>query len=281
MGIVGIVFYSGAISARQAVFVDNYKLTKENALNFDDPTLARTFYGELDAGNRKVQFFSFKAVKGDSIELKLNVPRLAGLENFRAGLALFGPGLPKPPLSEIQRLPFAIPTDYGLVLSEDDPQVRVDRPKLDEPFTQTGYWDGQRIGRDFSEDGTYYVAVFSPGEKAGKYTLLTGDRAEAGLREIVGFPWLWLRLRFWFEQGFIAFLLLAAMAAAGFVYFQTQVRPKRKKLRPIPSTNSPETDTSTLVDSQAIETLPQESQAENAEVVVEAPLSDTNTESKN
>lgn|GEM_PF-1847680 len=235
VGIVGIIFYSGAISVRQAVFVDNFKLTKENALNFDDPGLARTFYGELDAGNRKVQFFSFKAAKGDSIELKLNVPRLSGLENFRPSLALFGPGLPKPFLSEFQKLPFSIPTDYGLVLSENDPQVRADRPQLDEPFTQTGYWDGQRIGRDFSEDGTYYVAVFSPGEQAGKYTLLTGDRAEAGLREIVGFPWLWLRLRFWFGQGFIVLILVIALASGGFFYFQTRVRAKRKKLGPIPT----------------------------------------------
>ncbi len=221
-------FYFGSVSARQNLFVSDYTLKENQALTLEDPTLARVVQGELGTN---VMLFSFTATKGTELEINLNVPRLPGLDNFRPALALFGPGLPKPPTSELQNLPFNLPSDFGLVLSQDDPNDKQERPHVDEGYTQSGYWEGQRIGRDLPQDGTYYLALFDPAKQGGKYALFIGDRNEVGPAQIISFPLLWLRLRFWFGQALVVVLLVVVIAGLiGGWYFWRKRRLSRKKL---------------------------------------------------
>jgi hypothetical protein len=221
-------FYFGSVSARQNLFVSDYTLKENQALTLDDPTLSRVVQGELGSG---VSLFSFTVTKGTDLEINLNVPRLPGLDNFRPALALFGPGLPKPPASELQGLPFNLPPEFGLVLSQDDPSDKQERPHVDEGYTQSGYWEGQRIGRDLPQDGTYYLAVFNPTKQEGKYALFIGDRNEVGVVQIISFPVLWLRLRFWFGQAWVVVLLVVVIAGLiGGIYFWRKRRLSRKKL---------------------------------------------------
>ncbi|MEI7555810.1 hypothetical protein [Candidatus Chlorohelix sp.] len=227
LGIVFILLYSGASAARQTVFTANYNLSSSDVIFYDDPDRARQFVSELVSG--KAQFYSFTASKGLAIDLELNIPRLEGLENFRPSLALFGNDLPKPPESALRKLPFTLPTEYGIVLSQDDPNEPKTRVLVDEPYTQTGFWEGQRIGRELTQATTYYVAVFDPEAHSGKYVLLTGNRNGASLADTLTFPWLWVQLQFWYEQGLIAILVILVLVT-GFVtlsYFSF-IRHKKK-----------------------------------------------------
>jgi hypothetical protein len=214
LGIVFILLYSGASAARQNVFTATYNLSSSDVISFDDPDRARQFVSELVSD--KAQFYSFTASKGLEIELELNIPHLEGLANFRPSLALFGPGLPMLPESDLRKLPFTLPPEYGMVLSQDDLNEPKARILVDEPYTQTGFWEGQRIGRELTQDGTYYVAVFDPVEHGGKYVLLTGNRNGASLADTLTFPWLWVKLHFWYEQGLIAILVILVLVT-GFV----------------------------------------------------------------
>jgi hypothetical protein len=227
-GILAVLFYSGAMSARQTVFTGDYNLSTRQLLVLDDPNLSRNILGELGRNGRKTEYFAFKAAANTEVELKLNVPRLSGLENFRPALALMGPGLPRPPEDELKLLPLEVPDGYGVVISQDDPGDTRPRSTYDEPYTFTGYWEGQRIGRQLPLEGTYYIAIYHPTGQTGKFSLLLGNRTEVGWRNLLGFPWLWLQLRFWFEQGVLTLLVLGLLVAIAFVLIYYRISSVRK-----------------------------------------------------
>ncbi len=249
LGIVLVLFQAGATSARQGVFVRDFVTYNSNqALNFDRPEVARTFYGELKGLGRPA-VFGFRAEKGAYLRTRVYIPRLEELSDFRPALALFGPGLPAPTPDQLDRLPFTVPANQGLLLSEETLDLTKTPPPLSsvsEPFTQSDFWEGQQIQRDIPETGTYYLVVFSRIGQGGKYALQVGDKAEVGLKEILGFPVLWSRLHLWFGDWPTAVLVWLVLAAfALYFFYRLLVRPwlmlrRKARFQPLLETLQPE-----------------------------------------
>ena len=221
LGIILVVFQSGATSARQGVFIRDYvSYNSSQVLNVEKPETARTFYGELK-GLGKPTLFSLKANKGFLVQARVLIPNLEELDDYRPALALFGPGLPKPTTDQLDHLPFTVPAEQGLALSEVIIKPGVTPallPQYTEPYTQSNYWEGQELLRELPQDGTYYLVVFSRIGQGGKYALELGDTAATGLKEILGFPVLWSRVHLWFgdwSTAVLAWLALSMLVVYG------------------------------------------------------------------
>jgi hypothetical protein len=208
IGILYIIFNNGALSAGQIFYRTDFKLEREEALAIADIATARTFQGEINA-DYPVHFYSFNAKKGDAITTRIYIPRLPNQEQLSPVLALMGEGLPNPGPSQLAGLPFTLPRNYGLIISEADPtNDPLERPKFDEPYTQTGYFEGQSIARDLPQDGTFYLVVFTRKAQSGKYALSVGSNTEVGIKETLFFPVTWLRLKVWYGQAIAVVILL-------------------------------------------------------------------------
>jgi hypothetical protein len=227
VGIVLIIFQSGAVSARQGVFVRDYVgYNSKLVVTLEQPEVARTFYGELKGLGRPA-LFSFKANKGFLFSTRIQIPCLEGLEDYRPALALFGPDLPKPTGEQLEGLPFTIPAEEGMVISEEVVKPSVPPPPLpeyNEPFTQSNFWEGQEILREIPQDGTYTLVVFSRIGQGGKYALQIGDKANAGLKEILGFPVLWSRIHLWFGDWVTTVLVWLGPGLLAFYGFYRIIR---------------------------------------------------------
>lgn len=215
LAIVLTVFNSGASSAHNAVFVDSLPHNTGQAIAFEQPDIDRVFYANL-ANSATVDFYTFQGKQGFSFRSKILIPRLPGLDKFHPALALFGPGLPKPDEVQTYEIPFNLPQNEGLVTSEQDQSNNVKSndtlySHYDEPFTQSSYWVGQTLIRQLPQDGTYYLAVYSPQNQGGKYALETGNRDATSIKETLGFPVLWFRLKFWFDDALSAAMLVVTV----------------------------------------------------------------------
>jgi hypothetical protein len=231
IGILLILFNNGALSAGQIFYRNDFKLAEQQALAVQDVDSQRIFQGAINA-DHPVHFYSFTAKQGDTITVRVLVPRLPGQENLSPVLALMGSGLPTPSSSQLAGLPFTLAPGFGLILSEADPANKPeDRPKLDEPYTQTSYYEGQSIARDLPQDGTYYLVVFSRQAQIGKYALITGTTVEVGIKETLLFPITWLRLKIWYGQSIAVVLLLLVIVViiAVSVAITAQFSPKTEK----------------------------------------------------
>lgn len=215
-----VLFQAGAASAGQIVFSSDFRPPGSNtAVNFENPSMLRAFHSELQSG--QPDFYTFRANKGTFLKVKLYTARLVGQDNFQPSVALFGPGLPEPVPSELRRLAFSLPAGAGLLVSENEGRiVTVDRARYDEPWTQGSYWEGQNLLSELPQDGTYYLAVFSRDKQSGKYALAVGDKIEAGLRETLAFPVIWVRTHLWFNDLWwpLVALLVATLLLIGLVY---------------------------------------------------------------
>lgn len=239
VGIVLVIFQSGAVSARQGVFVRDYVgYNATQVLTIDRPEIARTFYGELKALGHPA-LYSFKGSKGLFVSAKIRIPRLEEAQDFRPALALFGPGLPKPGPDQLDKLPFSLPPDAGMVISETPVSPNTPPAPLtdfNEPFTQSDYWQGQELLRELPQDGTYYLAVFSRVGQGGKYALEVGDKDDAGVKEILGFPILWTRVHLWFGDWLTIVIVWEALGLLVLYGFYRLIRPAlrlRHKFKPV------------------------------------------------
>lgn len=239
IGIVLVVFQSGAVSARQGVFTRDYLAYNSNqVLTIDRPEVARTFYSELKGLGRPA-LYSFKGNKGLFVSAKIKIPRLEGMDDFRPALALFGPGLPKPGADQLEKLPFSVPAEAGMVLSETPVSPETPPSPLsdyNEPFTQSDFWQGQELLRELPQDGTYFLVVFSRIGQGGQYALEVGDKADAGIKEILGFPLLWTRVHLWFGDWLTVVIVWELIGLLVLYGFYRLIRPAlllRRKFRPV------------------------------------------------
>lgn len=200
LGIVLVLFQSGASSTGIIVFSNDYRYPgAEDVVSFDQPQTFRQFFSDLQ--KNRSDFYSFNASKGVFLKAKLEAARLVGQDNFRPSLALFGPGLPVPSKNEAALLPFTLPPNVGLILSE--PELETTELVAEhsiEPWTQADFWHRQSILTELPESGNYFLVVFGRKGQTGKYALNVGDTSETGLREIVSFPVTWARVRYWFND---------------------------------------------------------------------------------
>ena len=221
VGIVVVLFQAGAAATGQVIFTADHRQPGQSAaLNFDNSTDLKLFQADLQSG--KPDYYSFRASKGTVLQARLNTLRLPGQDNFRPFLALFGPGLPAPLETERNQLPFSLPSNAGLLLSapstsDINSEVKtgqVAANEVEDGWTQTSYWERQTLLNEIPQDGTYFLAVFSPTDQTGKYALAVGDKAQPGLREILTFPVTWTRLHLRFGE-LAGPLLVGAVGAVG------------------------------------------------------------------
>ena len=103
-----------------------------------DYQISWAFYARLAPANAP-QYYAIEGRAGDRLTANLEVPKIAGLENFRPALAVIGPGLPAfdAPRGLI------VPEGYGGMLVNDSGATP--RAQFDEPFSQTSYYRGPQL----------------------------------------------------------------------------------------------------------------------------------------
>ena len=122
-------------SAHTPIFVERDITTPEQAWPVGDYQISWAFYARLAPANTP-QYYAIEGRAGDRLTANLEVPKIAGLENFRPALAVIGPGLPAfdAPRGLI------VPEGYGGMLVNDSGATP--RAQFDEPFSQTSYYRG-------------------------------------------------------------------------------------------------------------------------------------------
>jgi hypothetical protein len=179
-------------------------------INIDSISTSYAFYQTLKAD--KVDVFYFDGKKGDNLHAGIQIPDIAALKDYGVSIALFGPELPKP---EESQLPADHPKDLGAIVAAT--KISED---FFEPLTQANYWGRQQINTTLPADGTYYLLVWHPEGKAGKYVLDTGYAEEFGILDLFAFPVWWVRVQIY--QQYYARLVIVfgviALAIGFFVY---------------------------------------------------------------
>jgi hypothetical protein len=166
------------------------------------PNLQTSFAVYRDLSTDQIDVFTFEAAAGQDLHAGIQIPAVDGLEEYGVRAALFGPGLPE---ADQDNLPPDHPEDLGALVFPS----RESAGYL-EPFTLTNYWGRQEIDLALPEDGTYYLLVWHPEGKPGKYVLDTGRAEVFEPGDIFRFPVWWARVHLFFGHG-PALALLAAM----------------------------------------------------------------------
>ncbi|HPZ90683.1 MAG TPA: hypothetical protein PLL81_04935 [Bacillota bacterium] len=195
-----LLLLGGPVCAHRPVFPQ-----AREPYDIPDPAISLAIYRELGAG--QVDYFRFSVPRqGMEFACQLMVPARSRSKDFRPVLVLIGPGLPDPG----PEIPVAVPPGLGAEAEE-----WWDGGKFFEPFTQTSYRMGPKVRRHLPA-GEWQLAVYHPPGTGGKYTLAVGERESWGWRDLLRFPGLWLRIRWWYNPGQTVAAILAGLALAAF-----------------------------------------------------------------
>lgn len=186
-------------------------------------TTSTAFYRELRSAT-EVDVYTFTAPAGEPLHAGINIPAIAGLENYHVAVALFGPGLPQD--VGLWVLPAEAPEGLGVVVFPSETGA-----DFFEPFTQTNYWGRQRLELKLPAAGTYYLVVWNPTGALGKYVLDVGTEEVFGLADLFQFPLWWVRVHDFF--GHTPYLLLASGLGVGALWLSLKLSakpPRRSRL---------------------------------------------------
>ena len=189
--------------------------TREDPVLVSDHQVSWAAYEELEREGQ-VDYYKFKAEKGEEIYASLLVPRIDRFSDFQPDLALIGPGLPDK-LDE-RGAPLDVREGEGALVRRYEGE---ENEVFFEPFTQTSYWERQVIRRQAPEDGTYLVAVWSSRQEVGKYVLAIGEREAFGPADILEYPSVWWKVRIFAEREVSTYVITGAIltgVAAGSVW---------------------------------------------------------------
>ena len=186
-----------------------------------DIKTSRAYYRQLNSG-MQVDIYSFTVGDDRSLHAGINIPAIAGLEDYQVSLALFGPGLSR---NNHELLPPLHPEDLGTMIYPSS--IGED---FFEPFTQTNYWGRQRMDINLPEPGKYYLVVWQPNGNSGKYVLDIGTEEVFGIDDILNFPVWWVKAHLFFEHGRMLGLIAGALAVSlGLLIFL----PRRLRKAPV------------------------------------------------
>ncbi|MDW5549353.1 hypothetical protein [Methanosarcina sp.] len=193
----------------------------ETAIQIEDPSKSRVFYGELDSGD--FRYYGFNVEKGERIVLGLTIPVEDGNKGFTPHLILIGPGF-----KDEGKIPdkLEMPEGYGAkVLSYNLPENPVY-----EGFTPSAFYSPVKLDIKAPESGMYYAVVGAPQEtdlreenviyekglqereipREGNYGLILGYREIFTLKEWLSIPLSQIKIYHW--EGQSLFLILTPLA---------------------------------------------------------------------
>lgn len=195
-----VLCLSGKTLAHHPQFVKTDISRLEDARIVSDPTTSQAIYATLAQG--KVHYYQLETTEDQEIFVQMLIPFRPPNKDFRPRVALIGPGLPEPDGD----VPFTIPQDSGaLIFPWEDKEV------FFEPFSQTRYYMAKEIRRSLPS-GNWYVAVYHPEGKVGRYTLTIGEKDRWGVKEVLSFPAMWFRTRWWYSPGQTIAIILGVAA---------------------------------------------------------------------
>ncbi|CDF58353.1 hypothetical protein [Thermobrachium celere] len=207
------LFTITVVSAHKPIF-ENKDTTITSPIIIDDHTISYAVYGSLDDKN-DVDFLEFDAKEGEKFYIEMLVPKIKSNIGFEPNFAIISKEI-----STKHEVPFTVPKGYGV--------INVVYPKnyeneFYEKFTQTKYLKGQSISGIINKSGKYIIAVYSAG-KGGKYTLAIGKKEDFGIKDLITFPYVYFKIKYFFNPVFTCLGL-----AAIFIFIVGLINIKRKR----------------------------------------------------
>ncbi len=159
------------------------------------PNLSTSYAFYERIAGEEVDVYVADGHTGDDLFVGITIPQIDGLEDFGVTLGVVAPGLDPAHLDRIPDVGIDWPAGAGAIVARD----RLDATFTDdgdffEPFTQTRYWERQRIERALPADGPVYFVVWQPDRSVeGRYVLDSGREEVFGPADALrGIGW-------WFE----------------------------------------------------------------------------------
>ncbi|MEP0824814.1 MAG: hypothetical protein HRF40_04955, partial [Nitrososphaera sp.] len=203
-----------------------------------------------------VDYYSFDAKEGDELYVEMTIPKLAGLESFTPSIALIGHGISSELLerddnnndrilkveinpdphehrnhddNDDDAFPSQVPANTGAIIVVNY-NGTIPSTEFFEPFTQTSYWERQKLIVDeLPSSGRYYLAVFD-GQRdvqgynnnddavTEKYTLAVGKIEDFTATDyVVTLPVAWFDTKLFFNDYVtpsIAIILMIAIPSS-------------------------------------------------------------------
>lgn len=192
-------------------------VTIQNAVTIKDSQASYAVYGNLKEEGQ-VDYIRFYAKKGDPVYIELAVPMLKDEENFMPSFALIGKGMPE----SNNVMPFTVPDDCGFAIFNSGKKYGT----YFEPYTQTIYIVRQEIRMKSPSTGEFYIAAYSPQGKEGKYLIAIGEKDKFNFMDVLIFPYLWLKVKYWFNPArAISIVIVLALVITGIIYY---IRKKKR-----------------------------------------------------
>ncbi len=180
-----LLLSTAIVSAHTPLDTGEGNNTPETAIDIDDPTKSWTLYEELG----EVDYYKIHLHKGEELRVSLYVS-IWGDEQFTPSFIVIGHDI-----VEDYEPTFEHPEELGRV---NVPGERPDHPEY-EPFTPASYYYVASYSHVASEDGDYYIAVYSD-DRGGKYGMALGYRETFTLVEWLKIPIDLVRIHLWEEQ---------------------------------------------------------------------------------
>jgi hypothetical protein len=173
--------------AHRPIFVEpRSNTTRANAIKIGDPEISWAVYAQLsDAG--EVNYYRFEGKRGLRVRIETLVPHSESARAFGFDVALIGKGF------DAAHVPFALEAGEGVIIAPDVGQD--DARVFDEHVTQTSYWQRQSLRAQLPADGTYWIAVYDPRGRTGKYVLSIGEREVWSASDLAEMPRIIARVR--------------------------------------------------------------------------------------
>ncbi len=178
----------------------------------DDPIVIKNHQISWVAYNQLTEPFDIDYYKllsveeGERIYLSVLVPHVKRLRDYEPTIAVIGPGLSIDydglDRRNIQNL-ITLTDKQGIIVK----QYRGEGNTFFEPFTQTNYWEKQKMNIEAPVDGDYYVAVFDITGDADKYVLSIGKEEKWGVKDLLKMPGIWWNVRMFVEQKWSTYVM--------------------------------------------------------------------------
>lgn len=191
----------------------------ETAQTIPDADTAYGMVGELKAP-QQVDVFKLGVTADTNFYARISVPNKPETKTFTPAFLLLGPGLPT------TNLPPNFPLEFDQDMGRAILLAKGEKDESFEPFTQVSLLQRQYVSHTL-HPGTYYLAVYDPDGRTGKYLLSTGTKKGFSLLDWLSFPVTWYKVRMWYDPTQTMLLLLGLAAGIGTLayYVKAKNRP--------------------------------------------------------